>query len=389
MVSTGNPALVREILATDPEAFEAFGVELLAPVLGRESLLMLSGDRHRAARKLLSPPFHGARLHTYGLAIQAATRDQARSWIPGRVFSMQECTQAISLRVILEAVFGLTDPVERGRYQAALLSTIAALNPSLMFVKALQHEFGGIGPWARLQRRLRALEAIFYADLAARRASSVARDDILSLIMAAQYDDGTQMTDRQLLETMMTLVVAGHETSAIATAWACYFLFRHPAVHERLMAELATAPHATPVELARLPFLEAVCHETLRLHPIAGTFARTLARPITLGEWQLPKGIAVGVSVTALHRRPELYPDPEVFRPERFRERSFAPYEYAPFGGGHRRCIGAAFALYEMKLVLATLLERPLALASKQPIGAKPRSTIIGAAKPIRFVALS
>jgi cytochrome P450 family 110 len=185
----------------------------------------------------------------------------------------------------------------------------------------------------------------------------------------------------------MTIVVAGHETSAIAAAWACYFVHRDPAVRERLLAELAgVGDDADPDAITRLPYLEAVCDETLRLHPIAGSVARTLKRPMRLGAWSLPAGVAVSPSIIGLHRRPELYPDPEVFRPERFLDRTFAPYEYMPFGGGHRRCIGAAFASYELKIVLATLLrERPLRLITDRPVGARPRNTVIGAAQPIEF----
>jgi cytochrome P450 len=206
--------------------------------------------------------------------------------------------------------------------------------------------------------------------------------------MAARYDDGSPMTDRQLFETLMTIVVAGHETSAIAAAWACYFVHRDPAVRDRLRAELAgLGDEDDPDVITRLPYLDAVCSEAMRLHPVAGSIARTLRRPMQLGAWSLPAGVAVSPSIIGLHRRPELYPEPEVFRPERFLERTFAPHEYMPFGGGHRRCIGAAFASYELKIVLATLLrDRPLRLVTDRPIGARPRSTVIGPAEPIELV---
>jgi cytochrome P450 family 110 len=388
MVMTGDPALIRAILSADPDGYEAWGVDLMAPAIGKESLILLSGERHRAARKLLMPPFQGARMRTYGASIQAIARAEAARWRPGQPFAMQQATQAISLRIILQAVFGITDPEASQRYERALVAAIAALSPSLLFIKALQHEYGGIGPWARLQRLTRAVETMVYAELAARRASPAPREDILSMVMAARYDDGTPMTDRQLFETLMTIVVAGHETSAIAIAWACYFVHRDPAVRDRLLDELATLPaDADPDAITRLPYLEAVCHETLRLHPVAGGIARTLKRPMQLGAWELPAGVDVSPSIIGLHHRPELYPEPTRFRPERFLERSFGASEYLPFGGGHRRCIGAAFASYELKLVLATILrERPLRLVSDRPIGARPRSTVIGPARPIELV---
>jgi len=330
-------------------------------------------------------------MRTYGVAMQEAARDEARAWTAGTPFTMQQATQAISLRIILQAVFGIVEHAARSRFERALVAAIEALTPTLMFVKALQRELGGVGPWARLQRRTRAVEAMVYDELAVRRAAPRERENILSLLMAARYDDGQAMTDRQLFETLMTVIVAGHETTAIATAWACYFVHRDAAVRERLLAELRGVPSdAGPEALAALPYLEATCHEALRIHPVAGAIARTLRRPFELGSWTLPAGVAVGASITALHRRPELFPDPDVFRPERFLERTFAPHEFMPFGGGYRRCIGAAFALYEMKIVLATILrERPLGLVREPTggklIGARPRSTVIGAARPIWF----
>jgi cytochrome P450 len=388
LISTADPQLVRAILAADPEGYEAFGVDLMAPVLGAESLILLSGQRHRAARKLLAPPFHGARMRSYGRAMQAIAREEMRRWQPGRPFVAQQVTQAISLRIILQAVFGITDAAVMARFETALVAAVEALTPALLFIGALQHELGGIGPWARLQRRTRAVEAMVQGELAARRARPAARDDILSLVMAARYDDGTPMTDRQLFETLMTIVVAGHETSAIAAAWACYFVHRDPAVQGRLRAELAgLGDDDDPDAIARLPYLGAVCDEALRIHPVAGTIARTLTRPMQLGPWSLPAGVAVSPSIIGLHRRPDLYPEPERFRPERFLERTFAPHEYLPFGGGHRRCIGAAFASYELRIVLATLLrDRPLRLVTDRPIGVRPRSTVIGPAAPIELV---
>jgi cytochrome P450 len=387
MVSTADPALIRVLLAADPDIYEAFGVDLLGPVIGSESLLMLSGERHRAARKLLTPPFRGERMRAYGRAMQAITRAEVERWRPGRPFAMQAATQAISLRVILQAVFGIVEPGAQRRTEAALIAAVEAVTPLVLFVKPLQRDFGGIGPWARLQRRTRVVEDLVFAELAARRADPAERNDILSLVMAARYDDGSPMSDRQLLETLMTIVVAGHETTAIAAAWALYLIHRHPPVHERVRAELATLPaDPDPDAIARLPYLEAVCHETLRLYPIAPSIVRLLRRPLSLGGWELPAGTAVSASIIGLHHRADLYPEPDRFRPERFLARSFGPHEYLPFGGGHRRCIGAALASYELMIVLATVLSaRPLRLLDDRPVPVRPRNTVIGAARPIRF----
>jgi len=389
LVSTADPVLIKSILAASPDTFEAFGVDLLGPALGRESLILLSGERHKAARKLLTPPFHGERMRAYGHTMQTIAREEVRSWRAGVPFSIQGAMQRISLRVILKAVFGMTNSPEHRDFEKLLVSAIDALKPELLFIKALQRPFGGFGPWARFLRQTGLVETFINAELAARRANPAPREDILSLVMSARYDDGSAMTDRQLFETLMTIVVAGHETTAIAASWACYFLHRDDAVKATLLAELATLPaDPTPESIVGLPYLEAVCQEALRLHPVAPTIIRTLRQPFQLGQWLLPAGVDVGASIIGLHQRADLYPQPQVFRPERFLERSFAPNEYLPFGGGYRRCIGAAFALYELKIVLATLLtERPLTLVTKGPVKARPRSTIIAPAAPIRFVA--
>jgi cytochrome P450 len=382
IVVTGDPTLIRAILAGDPDQYDAFGVAQLKPVLGGGSIMMLDGERHRAARKLQTPPFHGARLRAYAALMQQIARDEAESWRPEVPFAMQAATQAISLRVILQAVLGARPGDEAARVERMLVDLIAALRPSLLFFGALQGRWWP--PWARLMRRRRAVEAWVFGEVAARRDS--ARQDILTLLLGARYDDGRAMDDREVLEAMMTLVVAGHETTAIALAWALWLLHRHPEVRARLEDELRGVDD--PDRLASLPYLEAVCLETLRLRPIAASVVRVLRRPMTLGRYQLPAGVAVSPSMLGLHQRPELFPEPDAFRPERFLGRTFAPHELMPFGGGHRRCLGAAFAMFEMKIVLGTILQtRRLRLIDDGPVGLVPRNTVLGPARPLRFVA--
>jgi cytochrome P450 len=386
IVSTGDPELIKVILATDPESFSAYGKELFGPVMGDESLMLLDGARHKAARKLLAPPFHGARMRTYAEVMRTIAVDETRGWRTGVPVDAQRTTQAISLRVILRAVFGIADGPALREWEALLVELVDALKPTLLFLPFLQHSFGGLGPWARLQRLIGRAEQRVYDELARRRAEGGAREDILSLVMAARYDDGAPMTDRQVFETLMTLVAAGHETSAIALAWALWLVHRDTRVRERLLDEVRGAPDDAEA-WSRLPYLEAVCLETLRLRPVATAVMRILAQPLTLGSWTLPAGVAVSPSIVALHRRPELYPEPEAFRPERFLERTFAPWEYLPFGGGSRRCIGSAFAMMEMKVVLAALLRaQPLRLDDERPVKVKPRNTTVGPARPIWLI---
>jgi len=382
IVVTGDPALIRAILGGDPAQYDAFGVEEMTPVLGAGSIMMLDGERHRAARKLQTPPFHGARMRGYAALMQQIARDEAASWRPGAPFAMQSATQAISLRVILQAVLGARAGDEAARAERMLVDLIAALRPSLLFFPALQG--GWWPPWRRLARRRRAVEAWVFGEIAARRQS--AQQDILTLLVQARYDDGRAMDEREVLEAMMTLVVAGHETTAIALAWALWLVYRHPDVRARLEEELRGVDD--PEQLASRPYLEAVCLETLRLRPIAASVLRVLNRPMTLGGYELPAGVAVSPSMLALHQRPELYPEPDAFEPQRFLGRAFAPHEFMPFGGGHRRCLGAAFALFEMKIVLGTILQTcRLRLVDDGPVGLVPRNTVLGPTRPLRFVA--
>jgi cytochrome P450 len=380
MVVTGEPSGVRTLFTAEPDTFHALGAELLGPIIGESSLLLLSGERHRAMRKLQMPPFHGARMRAYGQLILDAAEEHAARWERGRPIPVHRTMQQLSLQVILEAVLGLREPRTREAFQAAVLAVIAALKPSFMFLEALRRPLWGLSAWARFQRTREHVSALFQEELRARRASSQPREDILSLLLSARYEDGTALTDEELLTQMMNLIVAGHETTASTLAWAFQYIHREPAVRARLVEELrALAEPLDPETISRLPYLEAVCSETLRINPVAPLIGRTLRKPLTLQGYELPPGTSVGISILQVHRRAELYPEPERFRPERFLERSYTPFEYLPFGGGARRCLGAAFALYEMKLVLASILRKyDLRLASDAPVRVAVRNTTVG-----------
>jgi cytochrome P450 len=380
MVVTGDPAGIRTLFTADPDTYLALGAELLGPVLGESNLILLSGERHRAMRKLQMPPFHGARMRAYGQLIIGAARESAARWSRGQPIPIHRTMQQLSLQVILEAVLGLREPRARETFKAAVLALIAALKPSFMFIEALRRPLLGLSAWARFQRTRAHAAALFEAELRARRASPEPREDILSLLLAARYEDGTALTDDELLTQMMNLIVAGHETTASALAWSFHHIHHEPAVKARLVEELRSLPEPLdPESVARLPYLEAVCSEALRLNPVAPLIGRRLRKGLTLQGFDLPPGIAVGISILLAHRRADLYPDPERFRPERFLERSYTPFEYLPFGGGARRCLGAAFALYEMKLVLAAILRKyELRPASHAPVRVAVRNTTVG-----------
>lgn len=391
VVITGSPAGAQQVFSADPDTFAPFGPEVSRPLLGENSLLLLSGERHRRERKLLMPAFHGERMRAYGETIRGAAHAAAATWPKGQPFVFQDSSQWVSLEVIIRAVFGVVDPARVEDVRKAILEYVAAIAPSLVFFPFLQRDFFGMGPWARFQRARQRLDFLVSAELAARRSRpEELGDDILSRMLAARHDDGSGMTDAQIYDELLTLLFAGHETTGIALAWSIYWLHRDRARLEKLLAELdAAGERPEPEVLTRLPYLEAVVHETLRLYPIAPDAPRMLARPLELAGYTLPAGAGVAVAMGLVHIRPEIYPEPHAFRPERFLDRKYGPFEYAPFGGGHRRCLGAAFATYEMKLVLATLL-RNYRLRLSEPREVKPgrRNVVLGPSTGVRVTYL-
>ncbi|UBF23939.1 cytochrome P450 [Kovacikia minuta CCNUW1] len=364
---------------------------ILTPFVGETSLILLDGKAHQRQRKLLMPPFHGDRLRAYGQDICQITQQVIDRWQPGQTFSAREVTQAISLQVIMRTVFGVDEgeQAERLHHHLNLLLKLfdQPLNSSFVFIRALQKDWGALSPWGNFVRQRSQIDEILYAQIRERRDHPERRgDDILSLMLAARDEAGEPMTDQELRDEMMTLLFAGHETTATALAWALYWLHWLPEVGAKVLQELAElGPNPDPVAISRLPYLNAVCQETLRIYPVGlFAFSRILNQSWSLMDYTFEPGTTIAVCIYLLHHRPDLYPNPKQFRPERFLERQFSPYEYFPFGGGNRRCIGAAFALFEMKLVLATILSRwQLQLCSKQPIKPVRRGVTMAPARGV------
>jgi cytochrome P450 len=361
MVMTCEPEHLRTLFALEPPQFVPFGTKEMTPVIGAGSLLLLGGETHRRERKLLTPPFHGARMRAYGQLMQEVALEVAGALRPGEVFKLQEAMQDISLRIILRAVFGLLGGEQAEEARRRIVGFVGTVSPAILFFTFLQREFLGHGPWARFLRARQALDAVLFEHIRTTRAGrgGGSGDDILSLLLGARYDDGTGMSDEQVRDQLLTLLFAGHETTALGLSWLFSFVFRQPEVLRTLRAELdALGPDPEPETIAAQPYLEAVCQEALRIYPVAAEVFRLLREPLELGRHVIPSDVAVAASIYGVHRRPELYPDGESFRPERFLERKFSPFEYLPFGGGNRRCLGAAFAMYEMKLVVHALVRR-------------------------------
>ncbi|QAT84746.1 MULTISPECIES: cytochrome P450 [Myxococcaceae] len=357
VVVTGSPQVTQQIFAADPNIFEPMAKVPMEPLIGENSLLLIGGDRHKRERRLIMPAFHGERMRTYGALMQEAALRQLEGKKPGATLTAQQITQAISMEVIIRAVFGVEGAARVERFRHVLEAYLENYTPSLAMMPVLRRQFGGMGPWARFQRHAVELDVMLTEEIAARRASGEKREDVLSMLLAAKDENGEPMTDVEVKDELRTMLVAGHETTAVSMTWGMYFLHRAPEALAKLRQELAAFPTAPDAEtLSKLPYLSAVCDESLRLNPVFYLVSRKLREPFTLAGYELPAGTGLMVAITLTHSRPETFPEPERFQPERFLGRRYSPFEYVPFGGGARRCIGAAFALYEMKVTLGTLL---------------------------------
>ncbi|MCB9745418.1 MAG: cytochrome P450 [Alphaproteobacteria bacterium] len=343
---------------------------ILEPVLGPESLLLLDGGRHRRTRRLLMPPFHGKRMRAYGEIIRAATERVIAGWQEGAEIKMIQEMQKISLDVILRAVFGIEDS-ELEEARARITDMTDRITGPMVYFSAVRADLGPWSPGGRFKRASEAVDALIAEQIRRRRASEVEGEDILSLLLTARDEDGQPMSDAELRDQLITLLVAGHETTATALSWAYRWMLEEPEVLAKLEAELEAA-HSTEAgaevdALAKLPYVNAVCDEALRRVPVLPIVTRIVKQPFTLMGTEIPVGARVAPCIYLAHHREETWTEPLRFMPERFLGRTWSPYEYLPFGGGERRCVGQAFARYEMCIVLATLAARArLALTAER-----------------------
>ena len=350
VVYVADPALVKEVFTGDAGTFHAGEANTLAlgDALGEHSLLTLDEDRHLSQRKLLLPPFHGESVRRYLEVMAEATEREVATWPVGKEIELRPRMQAITLDVILRAVFGVRDD-ERMDLFRERIPPLGETTSVLNWLPFMERDFGGITPAARFRRALAAVDELIYAEIADRRADPEGdqRDDVLSLLLRARHEDGSPMTDTELRDELMTLLTAGHETTATGLAWAFERLLRTPRVLERLTRSLDDDE-----------YLDAVVKETLRVRPVIVDVARKLTRETEIAGWRLPAGTLVLPAIAVLHARPDLYESPAEFMPERFLDGGPESYAWIPFGGGVRRCIGASFAQAEMRTVLREVLRR-------------------------------
>ncbi|MBD1826301.1 cytochrome P450 [Microcoleus vaginatus GB1-A2] len=377
-VIISSPQAIQEIFTADSKLFKSGTVNQIAlPLVGANSLFLLDGDRLLQQRKLLMPPFHGERMKAYGQIIRDTTEKVINNWTPGNSVIAQSTMQEISLEVILHTVFGLSEGERYQQIQQLLVKMLNffsnPLSATFLFIKSLQQDLGAWSPWGGFLRQRQRLDELLYQEIRDRKTQSEPLgEDILSLLISASDEAGQPMSDVELRDELMTILFAGHETTATALAWALYWIHYIPEVREKLLQELNSidVENCDPAEISKLPYLNAVCCETLRIYPILFfAFPRLLQAPMQLMGYNIPKGMILSTCIYLVHHRPDIYPEPKRFKPERFLEKQFSPYEYLPFGGGNRRCIGTAFAMFEMKLVLAKVLSRySLELAENRPV---------------------
>lgn len=393
-VVIANPKAIQEIFNQDAKFDMGRGNALAEPLLGRNSLLLLDGDRHRRERKLLMPPFHGERLHTYATQICKVADQVASQWQVGQPFIVRTSMQNISLEIILQVVFGLSEG-ERYQQLKVLLTewldmTDSPSRSSMLFLKFLQKDWGAWTPWGRMQQRQRQIHDLLQAEIDERRTKGdEKRSDVLSLMMAVRDETGQAMSDEELRDELLTILFAGHETTATTLSWAFYQIHQQPEVREKLLKELESLDaHASPMSMAQLPYLNAICQETLRMYPVIPVlFPRISKVPVKVADYSFDAETTLWISPYLVHYREDVYPNAHHFEPERFLDRQYSPAEYFPFGGGSRRCLGYALAQLEMKLVLATILSKyQLALADDKPVKLQRRGFTLAPTGGVRMV---
>src|SRR6516225_9366358 len=358
---------IRELFTGDQSDLRAGEANsFLEPVLGAHSVLVLDGPEHLRQRKLLLPPFQGSRVGAFREVIRDVAEREVASWRPGARLVLRERMRALTFEVICRAVFGVTEPERVERLRQRLAAVIDS-NPIFMIAPAARADLGPLSPGGRFARRLRAADALLYEEIERRRkeAGLEERSDVLSLLLRTRDEQGRAMTDGELRDELVTMLGAGHETTATGLAFAFELLLRNRRVLDRLRQELEAGEDDA--------YLDAVVRESLRLRPVIDAAERTLTVPRRVAGWQLPAGVKVYPGIALVHLREDLYERAHEFRPERFVDEGAESYSWLPFGGGIRRCIGAALAQVEM----AEVLRVAVPAAQLRPLRDRPDPVVL------------
>ena len=373
-VFISDPKVIREIFQGDPARLHAGKANLpLGAFMGEKSILFVDGEAHLHDRRLILPAFGGERMKSYGAAMRSIARESIARFPIGTPFEIHPRLRTITFEVIMRTVFGLDTRPEAARLKQTLRRFFAVstgrLGP-LLAIPAFRLDLGPWSPWGKQVRINRELEPLLFSEFSRRRDDpGTGGDDILSMLLAARDENGAPLSDSVLRDEMMTLILAGHETTAASLAWTINRMLTNPEVMRQARSEALAAP--LDADPGQLKYLDAVINETMRLDTVVPNVGRELQTPMTIAGRELPSGVVLAPCIYLAHRRPDLWPEPEKFNPSRFIESRPAPYAFFPFGGGTRRCIGATFATYQMKIVLTELLRR-VELAPSPGYVAKP-----------------
>lgn len=347
-----TPESAREVFAQDPDIYDAFWKASFAGMNGDDSLWVLIGERHRKERLLFAPAVHANHYRSYGDTIRRIAHSKMEKWQPGQTIKAIDTTLAISLDIIMSLVFGVEDEATMQEGRKAVHALTHSAHPLIVFYPTFQRPWFPLwNPYVKAKKNLYA-----WMDklLAHRRANNIDVGDVLGVLMKATDQDGNQVSDEHICNELLSVLTAGHMTTAVATAWGLYELGRHPEVVTKMREELSAAGTVpTPEQILTMPYLEAVFKETVRLHPILSECARVPMETVTIRGRKVEPDQALVVSIVGIHHNPDVYPEPDVFNPQRFLDRKYNNYEFLAFGGGHRRCMGAGLAEYSIRLALA------------------------------------
>ena len=381
-VMLSDPGDIEEVFKAPPDVLHpGEGAHILEPIVGRHSVILLDEDPHLEQRKLLLPAFHGDRMRALTSGMEELAEDEVERWPTGEPVELHPRFQALTLEIILRAVFGLGtgERLDALRERVTEIldfgTSIASLNQHLW------RTFGGRGPYARFLRAREAADELVYAQIDERRATGERRDDILSMLLDARHEDDSEMSREEIRDELMTALVAGHETTASELAWAFERLAREPRVLSRLHEAVDSGDEGG--------YLTATIQETLRRRPVLPQAEpRLVKKPVQIGDWHFEPGVVLAASAWLVHHDPDIYPDPFAFRPERFLAEVPGTYTWIPFGGGRRRCLGASFAMLEMKVALQAALRRYSIEPASTPEGTRRRAITISPRRGARTVLL-
>lgn len=392
MVLFSDPEMVKQLLTADFKQFESGeGHESMRNYVGENSLLVSDGALHRRHRSMIKPQFYGEHLLVYGERMRKLTNEEMSAYKHGGSMAVRQFMQRLSMRIIVDTVVGATDSaltVELENRFSRFMDWLTGMAGHLATnVQAIQIPLGPLSPWGYYLKETKAIDQLIYRSIeSAKTAELDERYDVLTMLAHTKDQEGNGFSDQELRDEVITLLIAGHETVAAAMSWALYFIHKHPHVKEKLISELESLGENPDCNaIFKLPYLTAVCDETLRLRPsLIVAFTRMPKEKFTLDRFEFEPRTNLMPCIYLTHHRPSIFPSPREFRPERFLERQYSPYEYFPFGGSNRRCIGASYAQYEMKIVLATIL-RDWQVARKDLVSVNARRRGITITPPDSF----